>query len=158
MPSSYGSAGEGRGDQDRPKIASRPATMNICVRNFDFAKNIEKPKGNQRILLPQQVPNRPKMAPRWPKIDPRWRRDQPRPCQDHAKTTPWECSWQHPCGPERAPCCMGSIVLKKRSAMLHGSAPGRPPAPPDHPKTTPRPLIEPVTCFHQQYSFFVGKM
>ena len=50
----------------RPKIASRPAKMTIFVRNFDFAKNIEKPKENQCFWLPQPIQNRPKMAPRPP--------------------------------------------------------------------------------------------
>ena len=32
-----------------------------------------------------------------------------------------------------------ALFLKKTSATLHGSAPGRPPVPPDHPKTKTRP-------------------
>ena len=88
------------------KIASRRAKMTIFVGNFDFAKNIEKPKENQGFWLPQPARNSLKMAPspakmaqdrskmtprsaqttpRPPKIATRSPQDHPRPPQDRPR-------------------------------------------------------------------------
>ena len=65
----------------------------------------------------------------------------------------WERSWPTagatPAAQNERHAAWESFVFKKTIATLHGSAPGRPEAPPDHPKTTPRPLIEKVSIFHQ---------
>ena len=51
--------------------------MTIFIENYDFSKNIEKPKENQRFWLPQPAQNRAKMAPRPVKM-----------AQDQPKTAP----------------------------------------------------------------------
>ena len=67
-----------------PKSASRPAKMTIFVRNFDFAKSIEKPNENQRFWLPQAAQNSLKMAPSLAKMAQDRSKMAPRP----AKTSP----------------------------------------------------------------------
>ena len=74
----------------------------------------------------------------------------------------WERSWPTagatPAAQNERHAAWEALFLKKTSATLHGSAPGRPPAPPDHPKTTPRPPIEKVLLFHQKCCFSFGKV
>ena len=66
------------------KKASRQAKMTISMHKTDFAKNIEKPKENQRFWLLQPTQNRPKIAPSPAKMTEDRSKMAPRP----AKTTP----------------------------------------------------------------------
>ena len=73
----------------------------------------------------------------------------------------WCCSWPTagatPAAENERHAAWEALFLKKTSATLHGSAPGRPPAPPDHPKTTPRPPIEKVPIFIKNVDFSLEK-
>ena len=66
-----------------PKKAPRPAKMLIFVRNFDFAKIIEKPKENQCFQLPQPLQNLPKTPQDHPKTLPS--HPKPPPSNDYGR-------------------------------------------------------------------------